>query len=117
MKSLMNRCLMMVFVMGGVLFLSSGAYAFNCGKGIVSIGDAKSRVMIECGKPTYKERVGANDVYSADASRRRTRSSKKVEQWTYNCGEGDYIYVLTFEGGKLVKEETNGFGKGKSRCR
>ena len=33
-------------------------HAFRCGDGLVSIGDSKGRVLIECGKPTFKEKVG-----------------------------------------------------------
>jgi len=105
-------------LVGVNLLLCPEAFAFRCGNGLVSVGDTKSRVMIECGKPTSKGRVGANDVYYNDqGQKRRKKSSRTVEQWTYNCGEGDFIYVLTFEGGKLTREDTNGRGKGKSDCR
>ena len=101
-----------------VSLLCSEAFAFRCGNGLVSIGDTKARVIMECGKPTYKERVGAKSQYAVDQGQSRGRkSSRSVEQWSYNCGEGDFIYVLTFEGGRLVKEDTNGHGKGKSDCR
>jgi hypothetical protein len=43
-------------------------------------------------------------------------SSRKVERWFYNCGEHDFTYVLTFAGGVLEKEETEGYGKGRSDC-
>jgi hypothetical protein len=99
-------------------FLCTDAFAFRCGNGIVGVGDTKSRVVIECGKPTYKERVGTKSNYSGDQTQSKGRkSSRSVEVWSYNCGEGDFIYVLTFEGGKLVKEDTNGRGRGKSDCR
>ena len=98
--------------------LISGASAFRCGDGLIEIGDTKSKVLIECGKPTNKSRVGTSDVYYPDQGRKkRGKSSKALEQWSYNCGAGDFIYVLTFEGGKLIREETDGHGKGKSACR
>lgn len=107
-----------VSVMGASLFLSSDALAFRCGGSVVEIGDTKSRVLIECGKPTYKDRVGTKDVTTIDEGKKsRKKKSRSVEQWTYNCGEGDFIYILTFDGGKLKKEETSGRGKGKSQCK
>jgi hypothetical protein len=104
---------------GACLLPAPEARAFRCGDEIVSVGDAKSRVQIVCGNPTFKERTGAKGVYAADpeTGRRRAKSSRKVEQWTYNCGEGDFIYVLTFEGGRMVREDTKGRGRGKSGCR
>ena len=94
------------------------AVAFRCGDGVVGVGDTKSRVLVECGKPTYRDRVGSKEVRTGEQSpkQKRVKRSKTVEQWSYNCGDGDFIYVLTFEGGKLVHEETNGRGKGRSRC-
>lgn len=118
MKSIGRIFPMLVFsLLTAILLLPCPeVFAFRCGEGIVSVGDTKSRVLIECGKPTYRDRVGSKDTSSGDRSGKRKRSSKTVEQWSYNCGEGDFIYVLTFEGGKLTKEETNGRGRGKSRC-
>ncbi|MDQ5986074.1 MAG: hypothetical protein CSYNP_01792 [Syntrophus sp. SKADARSKE-3] len=105
------------FLTAGLCFFASNALAFRCGENVISAGDTKSRVIMECGKPTYKEKVGSKDVYTSDqGNRNHSKSSKKVEQWSYNCGEGDFIYVLEFEGGKLVREDTNGRGHGKSHC-
>jgi hypothetical protein len=115
--SLIRFSFCIFFLTIGICFFAYDALAFRCGDGVISIGDTKSRVLIECGKPTYKEKVGSKDVYTNDESnRKRRKSSKKVEQWSYNCGEGNFVYVLEFEGGKLVREDTNGRGRGKSHC-
>jgi len=95
-------------------------HAFRCGDGLVSIGDSKGRVLIECGKPTFKEKVGDRETRKSETGTKKTKgtkSSKTVEQWTYNCGKDDFIYILTFEGGKLVKERTDGRGRGVSECK
>ncbi len=115
----MSVALYAALTAGMFLCLSaSESLAFRCGDGVIGEGDTKSRVLIECGPPTYKDKVGARDIYHGGTGTRRkgSKSSRQVEQWTYNCGEGDFIYVLTFEGGRLVREETNGRGKGKSQC-
>jgi hypothetical protein len=80
------------------------------------------------GPPTYKEAAGSKTKGKSQTSpREKTRKSSepgthrensgKVERWFYNCGEYDFVYILTFEGGVLTKEETKGYGKGRSDCR
>lgn len=112
--------LLLVVAMILTLGSASTGYAFRCGSNIVGVGDAKAKVLLECGPPTYKEQVGVKEEsYGGESGRKRgskTKKSKKVEQWTYNCGESDFIYILTFEGGKLIKEETAGRGRGRSDC-
>jgi len=115
-----------------VFFLSVciDGYAFRCGEGFVSIGASKTRVLLECGKPTSKEKVGVKKKVRRSKTKERDRDenrpadrvvfkekSKPVEKWYYNCGENDLIYVLTFEGGTLKSENTEGYGKGKSDCK
>jgi hypothetical protein len=109
------------------LFYVSDAHAFRCGDEIVGTGDSKAKVLIRCGKPTHKEKVGVkkstrtkgqkhgaeDNQYVYDTKR---STSKSVEKWSYNCGKDDFIYVLTFEGGVVVKEDTDGRGRGASEC-
>jgi len=100
--------------------------AFRCGSGLVVQGDRTGKVLVECGPPTSKEVVKAQgSKTSRAASGKKTQKSTapeyrersgKVEQWTYNCGDHDLVYVLTFEGGVLTREETQGHGKGRSDC-
>ena len=109
-----------------VLAVSGDARAFRCGSGLVNIGDKTGKVLIECGPPTYKEGAGTKTKRKSPktetardkpAERKSSRgASRKAERWFYNCGEHDFIYVLTFAGGVLEKEETEGYGKGKSDC-
>ena len=114
------------------LFIVSGSIdgnAFRCGDGFASVGDSKAKVQLECGKPTSKEKAGAKKVRHYKKGEREKESSdtkrvylakekkKPVEKWYYNCGDNDFIYILTFEGGTLKSEETGGYGKGKSNCK
>lgn len=39
-----------------------------------------------------------------------------IENWTYDCGSNDFIYVLTFEGDRLIKEDTKGRGSKSGDC-
>ena len=105
------------------LFTSNNSWAFRCGPGLVSSGDTKTQVLVTCGKPTAKETSCANSSTetttnkNGNIKKRKKKCATKVEIWHYNCGNDDYIYALTFENGKLTKEETEGRGKGKSNCR
>jgi hypothetical protein len=102
--------------------------AFRCGSGLVIVGDRTGKVLIECGPPTSKEVAGSKKQgkpRQTDRVKKTQKSSEsmtyrensgKVERWFYNCGEHDFVYILTFEGGVLTKEETKGYGKGRSDC-
>lgn len=107
--------------------LPDDGLAFRCGSGLVVEGDRTGKVLMECGPPTSKEVAGAPKTgKSRTGSVKKTRKSSepaqyresagKVERWFYNCGDHDLLYVLTFEGGVLTKEETKGHGKGPSDC-
>jgi hypothetical protein len=116
----------------GALFLAGAAMeaaAFRCGGGgLVSEGDSKARVILECGQPMLKEKVAQVETGSQtetitksgkNPARKRVvrkKKTKAVERWSYNCGANDFIYHLTFQGGILTGVETAGRGKGPPRC-
>ena len=108
-----------IIFFAAILFLSFStgkAWAFRCGSGMVSSGDSKTQVLVTCGKPTSKEKSCENRQYTATNNRNSRKCGKKLEIWYYNCGEGDFIYALTFENNILTDENTGGRGKGKSNC-
>lgn len=105
-----------------LFFATADCWAFRCGSGLVSSGDTKTQVLVTCGKPTSKEKSCENrqeytttDKYGK--IRKFRKCGKKLEIWHYNCGDGDFIYALTFENNILKNETTEGRGKGKSNCR
>lgn len=130
----------------GLLLLTghTDCAAFRCGDGFVSEGASKTKVLLECGQPTSKEKAGVKKETGEPATKGKTGdkkakrqkkdkrdgkdsrpavraeydnvSKKRIEKWYYNCGDNDFIYILTFEGSVLKKEETGGYGKGKSDC-
>lgn len=102
------------------LFISDG-FAFRCGNGLVTSGDTKVQVTVTCGNPTSKETVCEENLTTTDIDKqgkikKSRKCANKVQVWYYNCGESDYIYALTFEDNKLIKENTIGRGQGKSDC-
>jgi len=115
-KSAVRTCLAVVL---SLVFFAGESHAFRCGSGLVTTGDSKTKVLLTCGQPTNKERSceDPKEYRTKDAKVKKAgKCSKKGEVWYYNCGENDFIYALTFVNGKLVKEETEGRGKGKSDC-
>ncbi|HOJ51568.1 MAG TPA: DUF2845 domain-containing protein [Syntrophales bacterium] len=104
-------------MVAALLSLPCPSAALRCGKGLVVVGDIKAKVLAECGEPQYREKVRLKEDPYLERKGGRKKSGRHVEQWTYNCGEDDFMYVLTFDGGKLIKEEPVGRGKGASKCR
>jgi hypothetical protein len=136
----MGKMVVFLSCIGMVLFFAHvDCAAFRCGDGFVSVGDIKTKVVLECGQPTSKEKVGVKkETGESSTAKKITRhkeskkknkanhpslrteyegtSNKRIEKWYYNCGDNDFIYILTFEGDTLKQEETGGYGKGKSDC-
>jgi hypothetical protein len=110
---------MTIIFLASIFFLFFSAhetFAFRCGSGMVSEGDTKTQVLVTCGKPTTKEKSCENRQYTSTNNRNSRKCGKKLEIWHYNCGEGDFIYALTFENNILTDETTQGRGRGKSKC-
>ena len=121
-----NAALFFVATVFGLFFVFD-AHAFRCGDEIVGTGDSTAKVLIKCGKPTHKEKIGVKKSTRTKGQKRKAAdqkdvhdtkysTTKNVEKWHYNCGKDDFIYVLTFEGGVVVKEDTDGRGRGASEC-
>ncbi|MEE9911164.1 MAG: DUF2845 domain-containing protein [Deltaproteobacteria bacterium] len=112
-----------IFLAGFIFlfFFTADGSAFRCGSDLVTSGNTKMQVSTACGKPTSKETGCEGRKTTAGTSKngkisKSKKCANKVDTWYYNCGDNDYIYALTFENGILIKESTEGQGKGKSDC-
>lgn len=96
-----------------VVAASADGFAFRCreGKGIVSQGDTKGKVLIECGGPDNKVVVSTQSYSQTDG-----RSTPSIEKWYYNCGENSFIYELEFVSDVLNSISTPSRGSGPSKC-
>ena len=78
-----------------------------------SVGDAAEDVLARCGEPATRE-VKQLDVSRAtrndDGSVQGDTRSVQVEVWGYNFGAHQFIRLLQFRGGRLVKISTGGYG-------
>jgi hypothetical protein len=55
------------------------ADVMRCGENLVNIGATEYEVITNCGEPLYKEE----------------------DRWTYDPGEGSFLYILSFGNGTL----------------
>ncbi len=103
-----------------ILKVNTG-WAFYCKNNIISETDAAAEVLAKCGDPAsvYEWTEAASDglgiVKKMNMSttlitlRDETRTDSYA-QWTYNFGPYQFLRVLTFKNGTLVKIEENGYG-------
>jgi hypothetical protein len=102
-----------------IVSITTECYAFRCGKEIVSVWDTAGKVLMRCGPPTYKEQVKIDTqgtYYGTRHGGSYHEETEIVENWYYNCGEKDFVYILNFKGGILQSENTQGNGSGSSDC-
>jgi len=78
---------------------------FRCGTDVIQLGDSNYRVLAKCGPPSTREYIGSNYRYSMPAGELRD-----VEQWIYNRGATDFVYLLMFQGGALIDISRGGRG-------
>lgn len=86
-------------------------------------GDSKYDVIRKCGEPDYSEET--EQVTSGDFGKTskdgQTRGffgsvTTKVETLYYNCGQGRFVKVLVFAGGRLSSIQNGDRGSGIQRC-
>ena len=78
------------------------ARTIRCGTEIVSVGDPTIELLQKCGDPDLKELIKTNGFI--------------IEKWTYNCGSGRFMKILTLKGGKVQRVEVADYGTGPARC-
>lgn len=125
----MGRTLRTIVIAGAaILFFAQNAFAFRCDGGIISRGDFIDIVIAKCGEPTasrvvQEEQTGSFGDTAINEEPGRviregtfTKTVEQTEVLTYDCGDGRLIHLLTFEGGRLKKIDTEGYGTGLRRC-
>jgi len=105
MKTHLNKVMQKILLLMGILLIASPAYALRCGTNLVEVGDSEAKVLHYCGKPTMKTKIKKKVMLDGNRE-----SITTIIQWTYNFGSSDFLYLLNFSGGKLVKISTNGYG-------
>jgi len=79
-----------------------------CDQWVVSEGDTQVEVLKRCGEPDY---VTSPDCrYVGTRGRHIDVWRTTVVDWIYNFGPRQFIYTLTFEGGRVVRIESGDYG-------
>jgi hypothetical protein len=88
-----------------------GVYAasFDCAGGIVSVGDARTDLLMKCGEPDSKEAHNEEIVDRPDQGVKRKRSIT-VEDWTYNFGPRQFMRIITLKNGSITDIRTGNYG-------
>ncbi len=111
-------------VFAGFVLALDTVDSFRCGSKLVMVGDTKHEVVSKCGEPARHENVVRSTAVKKSGKKSGKESSKKSagkgskveersrvdEQWTYNLGPRDFIYVLSFEGATLKEIGRGGRG-------
>ncbi|MCU0575792.1 MAG: DUF2845 domain-containing protein [Desulfobacterota bacterium] len=92
-------CLVVTFAAG---FLYAVDTSFRCGNDLISIGYSMYQIRNSCGAPDSEQVVGQKEV-KEQRGQNKTDTTVYITEWTYNRDSG--IYILTFEGSKLIKKE------------
>ena len=108
-----------------LLLSSTSAFAFRCGRKIVSEDMHEAQVIRACGNPTTSRHIGYVQRGTYVPIRRQVSPGMTVEhfpgygqyteevaltEYVYNFGPRKFMQRLLFEGGVLVKIETIGYG-------
>lgn len=81
-------------ILAGLLIAATPSFAgesvFRCGSNIVEKGDSMGTVQMKCGEPMTKNAITSG-----------SGTAVRQEVWYYNCGDGNFNYMLTFWGTTL----------------
>ena len=111
---MMKQILVIVFFLVGLpaLLDASSGRGIRCGGDLVSPGYLKFEVLRTCGEPVSREIVGEVEIFDGDRFYDRSRRSRQsrgsklilyIEEWIY---ERETLFVLRFEGNRLVNVES-----------
>lgn len=110
-----------------LVVLPSRSEAFSsirCGSRLVSEGATQVELLAICGEPVLRNsrteivRTSASTSHKAPgpggATRTRTQTeiitTRQLDEWTYNFGKHDFLRVVYFENGRLVRVQTGPYG-------
>ena len=80
--------------------------SFRCGSDIISKGSTMHKIKDECGAPDSEQKVSVKKTYTTRKGKqvkRKKRGAEYMTEWVYKRDFG--MYVLTFEGSRLIKKE------------
>jgi len=79
-----------------------------CDNGVVAEGHTQVEVLKRCGEPDYVKSPECR--YIGTGGRHVVVRRTTVVDWIYNFGPRQFIYTVTFEGGRVVRIESGDYG-------
>ena len=76
---------------------SASADTMRCRDGLVSLEATKQETISKCGEPAGRE------SYPREIN--KYGAAVMIDQWTYDFGPTQFVYIVYFEQGKVVKIE------------
>ena len=104
MKRLILICLTVSLISFSTVGLSAAETSLRCGNQLIEIGDTMHQVRSACGEPVSEQRIGERTIYQILADQQlKIKDSLYLFEWIYKKDSG--VYILTFEGGRLLNKE------------
>lgn len=94
----------MIFLTSCALAYAAPAFgdSFRCNNVVFLDGDSRADLLVKCGEPDYEDIIEEKTEKEAAHDQRLLLKRKYVVEWYYNCGENQFIKIVTIEGGKII---------------
>lgn len=97
--------------------------SFTCQNNLITLNATIGEVLLRCGDPhkrsTWQESAETQKTLVSTSTTpashqhivtKSSREQKSIEELIYNFGASDFLYLLRFENGVLVRIDTSGYG-------
>ena len=91
-----------------LVLIAQPCFGMFCDDGIVAEGYTQVEVLKRCGEPDFV--TTPEYRYIGTAGRHVHVRMTTVVDWIYNFGPRQFIYTVTFEGGRVVRIESGDYG-------
>lgn len=94
----------MILFAASVLAYAAPAFgdSFRCNNVVFLDGDSRADLLVKCGEPNYEDVIEEKTEGESASDQRFLLKRKYVVEWYYNCGENQFIKIVTIEGGKII---------------
>jgi hypothetical protein len=100
-KTAVMICFTMILTAG---LLRADDTSFRCGSDLITMGYTMYQVKNSCGAADSEQVIGSSDLSKVRvADKEKADTALNITEWIYNRDGG--IYILTFEGDRLVRKE------------
>jgi hypothetical protein len=113
----LKACRVSLLLAAVLWFAAEPAWALRCGRLLVLQGDRKAQVWKKCGEPDFTDRrVEYRLARLRGSGLNRPGLDYEemipivIDEWTYNFGPRQFMQLLVFENGRLVRIQNLEYG-------